>query len=161
MRPIPNIFQLTRLYYQRMPKRRPLQIRSRVLKRSTGNKVVCRLRIGYSVGCCLHSNQRSDQQFSRIHVEQTVLVGRGRADSPPCKLLRPESDTREVDRRFRLELDPGGELMLNIGTRVQSRRVITSMRDSNSLRSGHGRKVACQPNVNDVVPVVHTRSVCL
>jgi hypothetical protein len=43
----------------------------------------------------------------------TVLVGRGNPDGPPCKLLRPESDTLELDSRFRFELDAGGELILN------------------------------------------------
>lgn len=42
----------------------------------------------------------------------TVLVGRGNPDGPPCKLLRPDSDTLELDSRFRFELDAGGELIL-------------------------------------------------
>jgi hypothetical protein len=43
----------------------------------------------------------------------TALVGRGNPDSPPCKLLRPESDTLELDSRFRFELDAGGELIVD------------------------------------------------
>ena len=41
----------------------------------------------------------------------TALVGRGNPDSPPCKLLRPESDTLELDSRFRF--DAGGELIVD------------------------------------------------
>jgi len=43
----------------------------------------------------------------------TALVGRGNPDSPPCKFLRPESDTLELDSRFRFELDAGGELIVD------------------------------------------------
>jgi hypothetical protein len=57
-----------------------------------------------------------------IEALPTVLVGRGNPDSPPCKLLRPESDTLELDSRFRFELDAGGELILN----AQNARIYTS-----------------------------------
>jgi hypothetical protein len=50
----------------------------------------------------------------------TALIGRGNAEMPPCKLLRPDSETLELERRFRFELDAGGELMVGTQTRLDA-----------------------------------------
>ena len=50
----------------------------------------------------------------------TVLIGRGNEDRPPCKLLRPDSETLELDSRLRLELDPGGELIVDSQNKVNA-----------------------------------------
>ena len=49
-------------------------------------------------------------------------VGRGKADCPPDRLLRPEREMRELERRelerrCRLTLEPGGELMADVAAR--------------------------------------------
>ena len=43
----------------------------------------------------------------------TELIGRGKEEKLPCKLLRPDSETLEFDNRLRLELDADGELIVN------------------------------------------------
>jgi hypothetical protein len=57
----------------------------------------------------------------------TVLIGRGNAERPPCKLLRPDSETLELERRFRFELDAGGELMVDIQTRLKGATPCSTM----------------------------------